>query len=111
GFIAPYSLCVTGQDECYFSAGISGSVTFNSISANQGGGFAFLLGKISGSTSSGIDELSSGELLNVYPNPANNVLAINFGQRDAIKSIEIYNMMGSKVSVVELQTPGSTEID
>jgi len=102
GFIAPYSLCVTGQDECYFSAGISGSVTFNSISANQGGGFAFLLGKISGSTSSGIDELSSGELLNVYPNPANNKLAIGSRQY-AIKAIQIYNFIGELVLSVQLQ--------
>lgn len=92
-YIAPYSICVTSQDECYFSASISGATTFDSLTTNLGGNYAFLLGKISRAGSTGINHVLSADGIKVFPNPAKGKLAVSNWQ-SAKGPVSIYNMLG-----------------
>ena len=94
GSITPYSVCVSGPDECYFSSAVSGTVNYDTLTANQGGNYAFVLGKINVPVGSGIAENASQEMLNVFPNPAKNKLVI-CSRQWAINSVSIYNVLGT----------------
>lgn len=102
GFVSTYSLSVTGQDECYFSGSSVGTTTFDTLTTNVGGNYAFFLGKISPGNSSGISEVGSNGTLSVYPNPASNKLAIGNRQL-AMTPINIYNVLGEIVMAIESQ--------
>ena len=109
GYMTPYSLCVSGPDECYFSSAAVGTTTFGSLTTNQGGNFAFLLGKISSGTSAGVNELSSGETPAVFPNPANDLLTINKGVTDG-NAMAIYNALGEKMCDVSSPANGKLPV-
>ncbi len=57
---------------------------------------------------SGINEISSKDEINVYPNPSNGIFTIE--SRAEISSIEITNILGEKISTCSLNSK-KTEID
>ncbi len=97
GFATPYSTCIDGNGNCYFSASSVGTFTMDSHATNQGGNnFAFVMGKTGATATTGIDIFVSNETLNVYPNPADNKLGVS-SRQFAIYPVSIYNVMGEKV--------------
>lgn len=100
GDITPYSIVVTGVDECFFGTGLVGEMTMDSVSTNQGNNFAFVVGNISASTGINNQDLSNNFVL--YPNPANDKLSfgplIPKGGTQAVSEISIYNSLGKKVN-------------
>ncbi len=103
GFVTPYSVFTGDQDDSYFASAAVGGITFDSLTTNQGGNFAFVLGKINSTNTTWIDTYSSNEKLLVYPNPASNKLAISSVQL-AINTIVIYNLIGEMILAVDLPT-------
>ena len=98
GFVTPYCVSATALDECYFASSIVGGITFDSLSTNQGGNYAFLLGKISSQSSVGLDAFLQNEMLNIFPNPVSEQLSvISYSLTGTAGAISIYNVIGEKV--------------
>ncbi len=98
GFVTPYSLSVASTDECYFSSGIVGPVTFDSVTTNQGGNnFAFMLGKISDQSPVNVSSIVSENNFTAYPNPANDFIRIHLDRNYFSDPVVIYNIFGEKV--------------
>lgn len=108
GFVTSYSVGVRNQDECYFSASAVGDLSFDSLTTNQGGNYAFVLGKISPFLTTAINEPIAADGLFVYPNPAKNKLAIRnlptgqSGRQYAINYVSIYDFLGTMAMNIEV---------
>jgi len=100
GFITPYSLIVSGVDECYFANSVVGELTLDSITTNQGGNYAFVLGKIS----TAVTGIYSPDMKNdfvIYPNPVDKFLSYGPLNPNAATSadaeISISNIVGEEI--------------
>ena len=113
GFVTPYSVFTGDQDDCYFSSSAVGTVTFDSLTTNQGGNYAFVLGKINSELTTAIIVPSTEEELFVYPNPVKEKLAIGSlptgqaGRQYAINSVSIYNALGTIEMDIEVPATNS----
>jgi hypothetical protein len=113
-FATPYSLVVTGVDECYFANSSVGEFTIDQVSTNLGGNnYAFILGSISAST--GINEADGNGELMVYPNPADqslNVISyktalprgVAVGLHETANQFSIYSVFGEKVKDIAISS-------
>jgi hypothetical protein len=97
GFVTPYSVAVSAADECYFAASVVGTTTFDTLTANTGGNYAFLLGKIGPSSSSAIAEVITSGAINVFPNPSDEFISIRSGPGINKGEVLISNVLGEKV--------------
>lgn len=95
GFVTPYSLFKGDQDDCYFAASAVDDVIFDSLTTNQGGNYAFVLGKIGTSFTAGFVTARIKSLIS-FPNPADKKLVVSSRQY-AINPVSIFNVMGENV--------------
>lgn len=112
--ITPYSLSVTGVDECYFTNSVRGTTMYDSVTTNSNGNFAFLIGKISDAASAGISETISENGIMVYPNPADQSAVIHSGSSVSVNDISVYDVVGKKIDVsnlISLNSSRSAEVD
>ncbi len=54
----------------------------------------------------GMNELSSSNLINLFPNPNNGIFTAEFDQKGMSATIEIYNVAGQKVFAKEIASNG-----
>jgi hypothetical protein len=64
---------------CYFGGSVTGPATFDTMSVNSAGGFAFVLGKINPLSPTGIVTAENVSTFNIYPNPASSQLTVACG--------------------------------
>jgi hypothetical protein len=62
-------------------------------------------------TTTGLNEINSGEPIKIYPNPTTNVCNITFKQENKLTKIEVFNALGSKVRNVNQSNSQIVAID
>lgn len=91
-----------------YSANIPSGAKYIAIQATEIGEFQYwfsmypnyvLLDNITIAEGDGIEDITSEDNVNLYPNPANNVINVNAASN--INTIEVFNMMGQRVSVID----------
>ena len=91
-----------------YSANIPSGAKYIAIQATEIGEFQYvfwmypnyvLLDNITIAEGDGIEDITSEDNVSIYPNPANNVINVNAASN--INTVEVFNMMGQKVAVID----------
>ena len=71
-----YAISMNQNGECYFAASVRDTAIFDTITVNEGGNLAFVLGKISPSIPTSIKSTTTDCHIHAYPNPATEKITI-----------------------------------
>jgi len=69
-FNSSYALAVDQQGDCFFGSAVNDTAFFGTFSVNEGGGLAFVLGKISTPAPASVNDIRNETHANIFPNPA-----------------------------------------
>lgn len=98
------AIAINDAGEIFFSAAITGNASFDTISVNNGGDFASVIGKLDPGVATSASNFVTDDLIHIYPNPFTQTFQVAFNLPAGKSSVEliVFDLAGKEMERHEL---------
>lgn len=98
------AIAINDAGEIFFSAAITGNASFDTISVNNGGDFASVIGKLDPGVATSASNFVTDDLIHIYPNPFTQTFQVAFNLPAGKSSVEliVFDLAGKEMELHEL---------
>ena len=98
------AIAINDAGEIFFSAAITGNASFDTISVNNGGDFASVIGKLDPGVATSASNFVTDDLIHIYPNPFTQTFQVAFNLPAGKSSVAliVFDLAGKEMERHEL---------